>query len=95
MPRPKIHRNICGRAAYSVFKPNKVPMAQLEQLNLQKDELEALRLVDLNGLQQLQAAEVMGVSRQTLANILKQGRKKVVACLIEGKALTLDGAAEE
>jgi len=94
VPRPKIHRNICGRAAYSCFKPNKVPMAQLEHIALEKDELEALRLVDLNGMQQLQAAERMGVSRQTLANILKRGRKKVASCLVDGKALLLDGAAD-
>lgn len=94
MPRPKIQRNICGRAAYSCFKPNKVSMAQLEQIALEKDELEALRLVDMNGLQQLQAAEIMGVSRQTLANILKRGRKKVVTCLVDGAALMLEDAAD-
>jgi Predicted DNA-binding proteins len=64
-------------------------MSQLEQLHLAADEFEALRLVDLQGMQQQEAAVVMGVSRQTLANILKLARFKVVSCLSEGKALIM------
>ena len=67
MPRPKIPRQICGRPADSCFKPNASPMSQLEQIHLAADEFEALRLVDLQGMQQQEAAVVMGVSRQTLA----------------------------
>ena len=89
MPRPKIPRQICGHPADSCFKPNAIPMSQLEQLHLAADEFEALRLVDLQGMQQQQAAVVMGVSRQTLANILKLARFKVVSCLSEGKALIM------
>ncbi|MDA6077791.1 DUF134 domain-containing protein [Edwardsiella anguillarum] len=47
-----------------------VPVCQLEQVTLARDEFEALRLVDREGLQQQQAAAEMGVSRQTLVNIL-------------------------
>ncbi len=89
MPRPKIARQICGRPANSCFKPNGRPMHQLEQVTLAPDEFEALRLVDLQGMQQQEAAVVMGVSRQTLANILKLARFKVVSCLSEGKALIM------
>ena len=55
MPRPKIPRQICGRPADSCFKPNAIPMSQLEQLHLAADEFEALRLVDLQGMQQQRA----------------------------------------
>ncbi|EKP0280142.1 DUF134 domain-containing protein [Aeromonas bestiarum] len=89
MPRPKIARQICGRPANSCFKPNGRPMHQLEQITLAADEFEALRLVDREGMQQQQAALVMGVSRQTLANILKKARYKVVDCLSQGKALMM------
>ncbi|OCA60762.1 hypothetical protein A9R10_13200 [Aeromonas piscicola] len=92
MPRPKIARQICGRPAKSCFKPNGRPMHQLEQITLAADEFEALRLVDLEGMQQQQAALVMGVSRQTLANILKKARYKVVECLSLGKALMMQPA---
>ena len=89
MARPKIPRTICGRPADSSFKPNARPMHQLEQVRLNADEFEALRLVDLLGMQQQEAAVAMGVSRQTLANVLKAARFKVVDCLTQGKALMM------
>lgn len=64
-------------------------MSELEQQDLALDEFEALRLVDLEGLQQQEAAKVMGVSRQTLANLVKGARAKVVDCLVNGKALMM------
>lgn len=92
MPRPKIHRQICGSPADSCFKPNGIPMHSLDKVPLAEDEFEALRLVDFQGLQQQQAAVLMGVSRQTLANILKSARYKVVDCLFSGKALMMNSA---
>jgi len=89
MPRPRIHRYICGAPADTCFKPNGLPMRSLQKIPLAADEFEALRLVDLQGLQQQQAATQMGVSRQTLANILKAARYKVVDCLTAGKALMM------
>ncbi len=87
MGRPKIPRNICGHPADSCFKPNGTPLRDLPQVQLLEDEFEALRLVDLKGMQQQEAAVVMGVSRQTLANLVKSGRRKMVDCLANGKAL--------
>ncbi|WP_438270835.1 DUF134 domain-containing protein [Shewanella metallivivens] len=87
MARPKIPRTICGQPANICFKPNGIPMTQLEQVPLAEDEIEALRLVDLLGMQQQEAAKSMGVSRQTLANLVKAARLKVVDSLINGKAL--------
>jgi uncharacterized protein len=89
MARPKIPRHICGQPADSCFKPNGRPMSQLDQVRLADDEFEALRLVDLLGMQQQEAAVAMGVSRQTLANVLKAARFKVVDCLTQGKALIM------
>lgn len=89
MPRPKIPRNVCGRPADSCFKPNRIPMSQLEHVQLANDEFEALRLVDFLKMQQQEAAVEMGISRQTLANVLKSARFKVMDCLIQGKALVM------
>ncbi|MEC6798971.1 DUF134 domain-containing protein [Photobacterium sp. S4TG1] len=89
MARPKIVRKISCRPAYSCFKPNGVPMKQLPRLVLASDELEALRLVDMLGLQQLEAAQQLGVSRQTLGNIVARGRHKVAQALVMGMALEL------
>ncbi|MEF1263111.1 DUF134 domain-containing protein, partial [Vibrio harveyi] len=55
MARPKIERRICGRAAHHCFKPNGVPFYELEKVNILPEELEALRLADLEGLSQQQA----------------------------------------
>lgn len=90
MARNKIERRICCKAPFSCFKPNGVPMRSLKKHVLAADELEALRLVDVEGLQQIEAAVQMEVSRQTLALILKSARKKVSTCLVFGHALMLD-----
>lgn len=90
MPRPQVPRKICGRPASSCFKPNGIPMSQLSQVMLAEDEYEALRLVDLEGMLQQEAAQAMGVSRQTLANVLKRARFKVADCLAHGKALVMN-----
>ncbi len=89
MARPKIPRQICGAPAQSCFKPNGIPMGQLEKIFIQPDEFEAIRLVDYQGMQQQHAAVEMGVSRQTLANLVKAARKKVADSLLNGKALMM------
>lgn len=85
MARPKIPRRIECHPPASCFKPNGVPIRQLARVELAPDELEALRLVDQLGLQQQQAALQMQVSRQTLANLVKAARFKVVDCLLHQK----------
>ncbi len=64
-----------------------VPARQLEQTHLFRDELEALRLADLEGLYHEAAAERMGVSRATFGRVLERARRKVVEALVEGKVL--------
>ncbi|MDF2152977.1 DUF134 domain-containing protein [Vibrio sp. CAU 1672] len=87
MVRPKIERRVCGRAAHHCFKPNGVPFTQLKSVNILPEELEALRLADMEGLSQQQSADQMGISRQTFGNIVKQARWKVASSLVEGHAL--------
>jgi predicted DNA-binding protein (UPF0251 family) len=90
MPRPPIQRQIgyCLNATH--FKPQGVPLQMLETIELAQDELEAVRLTDLEGLYQEQAAEQMGVSRQTLGNILKRAHQKIAEALIDGKSIQLE-----
>ncbi len=90
MARPKKQRRICGRAPFECFKPNGVPLSKLDKMALLPDELEALRLADLNGMNQIDAAKEMQVSRQTFANIVKSARLKVATCLINGQALVIE-----
>ena len=89
--RPKIKRHICSDsyAKCSLFKPNGVPASELVKTTLEADELEAIRLVDIEGYSQQDAALQMQVSRQTFANILKKSRFKISSALINGNALLL------
>jgi len=91
MPRPFRCRRIQAPPNCRLFKPAGVPLDDLETNPLQLDELEAMRLVDLSGLYQEDAAVKLGVSRQTLGNILESARKKVADALVNSKALSIGG----
>ena len=60
-----------------------------EMVNLELDELEAIRLADQEGLKHIECASCMGISRQTLDRILKKARKKIAEALLEGKIINI------
>ncbi len=95
MPRPQSPRRISEELAATVFKPRGVPVGELETLELTLDGLEALRLADLEGLYQEEAARRMGISRPTFARIVAEARQIVARALLEGKALTVQGGTVE
>ena len=66
-------------------------MSQLDEVALTVDELEAIRLADLEGLYQEQAAGNMKVSRQTFGRIITSAHKKVAEALVMGRALKIEG----
>ncbi len=94
MPRPRKHRNCRRFEGDRVFKPRSIPMPELELVFLGDDELEALRLCDLEGLDQAGAGERMGVSRGTVQRLLKSGREAVVRALVDGGALVIGETAK-
>jgi len=73
------------------FKPRGIPLRALEEVTLAVEELEALRLADLEGMEQMAGAEQMEVSRPTFARVLASARKKVADALVNGKALRIEG----
>lgn len=79
----------------TVFKPQGVPMAQLQGVALLLDELEAMRLVDAEGLNQEDAATFMQVSRPTLCRTLGQARAKVARALSRGWAIRIETDSPE
>jgi predicted DNA-binding protein (UPF0251 family) len=91
MPRPPIERAVAGSPRVTLFKPAGIPARELEHLQLAVDELEAIRLVDLEGLSHEEAAEAMGVSRQTVGRVLERGRARVAEALVDGKAILIGG----
>jgi predicted DNA-binding protein (UPF0251 family) len=73
------------------FKPRAIPMHALKEIHLAFDGYEALRLSDLEGLDQGAAAQRMGVSRQTFGRILGAARRTVTRAIVEGMALRVEG----
>jgi uncharacterized protein len=66
-------------------------MRDLEEIQVSLDELEAIRLKDLEGLEQDQGAEKMNISRATFQRILTSARQKIAEALLNGKALRIEG----
>ncbi len=95
MSRPKCCRRVAGLPDFLLFKPAGLPAAELEEIVLTMDEFEALRLADLLGLYQEQAAAGMHISRQTFGRILEGAHHKVARALVEGKILRIDGGKVE
>ena len=94
MPRPKKQRNCEGKICGKVFKPTSIPLRELPRVELQEDELEALRLCDLQGLFQEEAGARMGVSRGTVQRLLTSAHRKVAQALTEGAALILGNSED-
>jgi predicted DNA-binding protein (UPF0251 family) len=95
MPRPTSTRRILEGLTGRMYKPRGVPMDRLESVGVTLDGLEALRLADLEGLYQEEAARRMNVSRPTFARILAQARRAVAEALVLGKALEFSGGEVE
>lgn len=91
MTRPKTLRRIDSIPDVKWFKPAGIKMCSLEEVSLTFDEIEAIRLADLEDLYQEHVAEHMGVSRQTVGRILVSARKKIAEALVTGKAIRLEG----
>ena len=89
MVRPRKPRKIIFDPNVNYFKPRAVPLSMLEEVNLMPDELEALRLCDLENLSQSTAARRMKISQSTLQRILTSARKKIAKALVEGKAIKI------
>ena len=95
MPRPKKPRHCGCKIKGSVFKPTGIPLYELQQILLQRDELEVLKLCDRDGLVQEQAGSKMGISRGTVQRLLSSARQKVAQALVEGGAIVIEEAEKE
>jgi len=88
--RPLYRRvNYLPRTAY--FKPVGIRLAQLQETRLSIEEIEAMRLKDVEGLEQEECAKKMHISRSTFAGELNSGRQKIADALIHGKAIKIQG----
>ena len=66
-------------------------MRFLEAVVLSADEVEALKLYEVDSFEQFEAGKKMGVSQPTFARLLDKAQKKVAKAIIEGKAIRIEG----
>ena len=90
MARPKIYRHICHNPEICYFKPRGIPLRELEEIALQAEELEAIRLKDYEKKTQKEASQMLRVSQPTFHRIYTSAREKVAKALIEGKAISIE-----
>jgi len=91
MVRPTKCRRVAFIPGVTYFKPAGVPLRSLSEVQLSVEEIEALRLKDLEGLEQEQGAEKMNISRPTFQRVLASARQKVSDALLDGKAIKIEG----
>lgn len=91
MPRPRKWRRLHHQPQPAIFKPVGLPLAKLAQVTLLHEELEALRLADLEELHQADAAGQMSISRSTFQRLITEARRKVALALVNGAALHIEG----
>lgn len=91
MSRPYKCRWIFAEPNVKIFKPRGVSSSHSERIELRLDELEAIRLADLEGLYHETAAKHMQVSRATFGRIVAEARKKVALAIVNGKTLVIMG----
>lgn len=91
MARPTKFRRVEFFPENSYFVPVGKPKCEIQEVSLKVEELEAMRLKDIEELNQEECAEKMQVSRQTFQNIIDSARKKVAVALTEGKAINING----
>ncbi|MCK5491211.1 MAG: DUF134 domain-containing protein [Candidatus Pacebacteria bacterium] len=89
MPRPRLNRKIRFNPDVLYFKPRGIPMRILDEIELTVEEVEALRLKNIEEFSQIECAKKMKTSQSTLQRILASAYKKISQAIIEGKAIKI------
>lgn len=89
--RPRVNRTSEGSAAPRCYAPQCSPNKQDESVTIPPYQLATLNLIDLQGLDQENAAAVLGVSRKTVWRDLHEARRKIADALVNGKIIEIEG----
>ena len=92
--RPRVRRIIEGTGEYRCYKPCCHLGEENEGVSLKPEEIELIRLIDLEGLEQEEAAERLGVSRKTAWRDLHDARRKIADALVNGKGIEMTGCTK-
>lgn len=85
--RKRINRNIDADLSGVCFKPCGIERKNLERVVIYEDEMEAIRLADLESMYQQESSEIMGISRTTFSRLVESARKKIADALLNKKAI--------
>ncbi|HKK54421.1 MAG TPA: DUF134 domain-containing protein [Patescibacteria group bacterium] len=89
MPRPRLNRKVSFNPKVTYFKPQGIPMRNIQIVKLSKEEIEAYRLRYIKNLDQNSAAKEMDTSTSTYQRIIDLAYKKIADALINGKAIKI------
>lgn len=78
-----------------LYKPVAIPCSELQEIVIELDEFEAMRLCDVEELDQITAGERMGVSRGTIQRLLSKGRKKLIKAFINSAVIRIQNSTEK
>ena len=90
MPRPRLRKNIKFKPQVTYFKPQGVPLRDLKETELSSEEVEALRLKNIQEYDQNTCAQKMQTSQSTFQRIISSAYKKISLALIEGEAIKIN-----
>ena len=91
MPRPRRRRRVRFWPDITFFRPIGVKESYLEESVLTIDEFESVRLKDLEGLNQEEAAKRMNISQPTFHRLITSARRKIADAIVKGKAIKIEG----
>jgi len=91
MVRPRKCRRVCCEPQANYFKPRGIPLTMLDEVKLTIDEFEAIRLADVEGMEQEEASRRMKISRPTFGRIITKARRVIADAIVNGKALKIEG----
>ena len=89
MTRPKLPRLCKCKPCSCCFKPQGVKTSSVDEIGLRGDELEALKLYDVDELDQKDAASKMEISQPTFGRILKSAHQKVAEAIVKGRVIRI------
>ncbi len=91
MVRPRKSRRVCCLPQNNIYGPINATKKPNGIIIMTVEEYEAIRLIDMEGLNQEESAEMMGVARSTIQRIYEDARRKMACSLVEGKVLRIEG----
>jgi predicted DNA-binding protein (UPF0251 family) len=92
--RPRVKRIIEGQGESRCYEPCCCPGEERDGILLDPEEIELIRLIDLEGLEQEAAAEKLGVSRKTVWRDIHETRRKITDALVNGKGIKMAGCTK-